>query len=336
MLMTLLIAFLGFVVIASVGFAFIGGGSGSSGGGAALTKRTQTIGLGTNSRGKRGGKSAAKTPEERRKQITEQLKEAEKRERKARLTLRSRMLHAGLTPNVTQFWIISGIIGAIALVVPLVLLSKMDFMLRLLVALGAGFAFSYGAPRWVLGVMATGRLKKFTEEFPNAMDILVRGIKSGLPVHDGLKIIAKESPAPLGPEFLRLVENVGVGMSVEGALEKMSERVPSPELRFFTIVIAIQAKTGGNLAEALNNLSGVLRARKMMREKIKALSSEAIASASIIGVLPPGVGAMIAMTRPEYIGGMFTDPRGQIMLLGGAFWMAMGIFMMRKMINFKF
>lgn len=332
MLMTILIAFLGFVIIASLGFAFTGGGGGS----AALTKRTQTIGLGSNTRTKQRQKAQAKTPEERRRQITEQLKEADKRERKARLTLRARMLHAGVTPDITKFWLYSGILGAVAFVIPLLALGHMPFLLRLLIACGAAFAACYGLPRWVLGMMAARRIKKFTEEFPNAMDIITRGIKSGLPVNDGLKLVAKECSAPLGPEFQRLVENVGVGMSLDGALEKMSEHIPAPELRFFTIVIAIQAKTGGNLSEALGNLSAVLRARKMMREKIKALSSEAIASASIIGVLPPGVGIMISIVRPEYIAPMFTDTRGQLMLLGGATWMFMGIMMMRKMINFKF
>ncbi|CAM3280643.1 type II secretion system F family protein [Asticcacaulis taihuensis] len=332
MLMTILIAFLGFVIIASLGFAFTGGGGGS----AALTKRTQTIGLGSNTRTKQRQKAQAKTPEERRRQITEQLKEADKRERKARLTLRARMLHAGVSPDITKFWLYSGILGAVAFVIPLLALGHMPFLLRLLIACGAAFAACYGLPRWVLGMMAARRIKKFTEEFPNAMDIITRGIKSGLPVNDGLKLVAKECSAPLGPEFQRLVENVGVGMSLDGALEKMSEHIPAPELRFFTIVIAIQAKTGGNLSEALGNLSAVLRARKMMREKIKALSSEAIASASIIGVLPPGVGIMISVVRPEYIAPMFTDTRGQLMLLGGATWMFMGIMMMRKMINFKF
>ncbi len=332
MLMTILIAFLGFVIIASLGFAFTGGGGGS----AALTKRTQTIGLGTNTRVKQRQKAQAKTPEERRKQITEQLKEADKRERKARLTLRTRMLHAGVALDITQFWIYSGVLGAVAFFIPLLLLGQMPFLMRLLVACGAAFIACYGLPRWILGMMAAGRVKKFTEEFPNAMDIITRGIKSGLPVNDGLKLVAKECTAPLGPEFQRLVENVGVGMSLDGALEKMSETMPAPELRFFAIVISIQAKTGGNLSEALGNLSTVLRARKMMREKIKALSSEAIASASIIGVLPPGVGIMISIVRPEYIAPMFTDTRGQLMLLAGATWMFMGIMMMRKMINFKF
>ena len=325
----LLIAVLGFVLLASVGWVFTSGNQASP----QLTKRTQAIGSGATSRAKRQ-KASARTPEDRRKQITEQLKEAEKRERKKRLTLRARMMHAGLTPDTKKFLIYSGILGLIACVVPFFLV-KMDLPLKLLVCIGCGFAFGYGAPRWVLGFMAAGRMKKFTAEFPNAMDIIVRGIKSGLPVNDGLKIIAKESPAPLGPEFHRLVENVGVGMSLDGALERMSESMPSPELRFFAIVIAIQAKTGGNLAEALGNLSAVLRARKMMREKIKALSSEAIASASIIGSLPPGVGVMISVTRPQYLVPMFTDPRGQLMLLGGVVWMAMGIMAMRKMINFK-
>jgi tight adherence protein B len=149
-------------------------------------------------------------------------------------------------------------------------------------------------------------------------------------------MIARESPAPLGPEFQRLVENIGMGMTLDQALEKSYERMPTPELRFFTIVLAIQQKAGGNLAEALGNLSNVLRSRKLMREKIKALSSEAVASAMIIGALPPGVMALITVMTPSYMSVMFTDPRGHMMLGGGAVWMAIGVFVMRRMINFKF
>lgn len=322
----ILIAILSFVVLASLGFVLTSGGNNGQ---EVAIKRAQAISVGAPSRSKRQ-KSASKNPEERRKQIMEQLKESERRERKQRLSLKTRMLHAGLAPNVKQFWIFSAILGVVAMALAFVVSRN------ILIALGAGFAISYGLPRWVLGFLAAGRTKKFTALFPDAMDILVRGIKSGLPVHDGLKIIARELSAPTGPEFQRMVENVGIGMPLDLALEKMCERMPSPELRFFTIVIAIQAKTGGNLAEALNNLSVVLRSRKMMREKIKALSSEAIASASIIGVLPPGVGTMIFITRPEYLMVMFTDPRGQLMFVGGAVWMLFGILSMRKMINFKF
>ena len=164
----------------------------------------------------------------------------------------------------------------------------------------------------------------------------MRGIRSGLPVGDCLKIIARESPPPLAGEFQRLVEHLAMGVTVEQGLEKMYERMPTSELRFFTIVLAIQSKTGGNLAEALANLSTVLRARKLMREKIKALSSEAIASASIIGAMPPGVMTMVMLTTPSYMMMMFTDKRGNVMLLFAVFWMSLGIFVMRRMINFKF
>ncbi|MDC7685167.1 type II secretion system F family protein [Asticcacaulis sp. BYS171W] len=322
-----LIAFLSFVIIASIGFVLTSGNSASD----VAAKRAQAIVVSTPNARRKGGKAqTAKTPEERRKQILLQLKESERRDRKARLSLAARMLHAGLSPDVKKFWIISIAMGVFAALIGF-LVSQNPF-----IALGAAFVFAYGIPRWFLGTLAKGRINKFTALFPDAMDILVRGIKSGLPVNDGLKIIAREMGKPLGPEFQRLNENVAIGMALDGALEKMCERMPTSELRFFTIVIAIQAKTGGNLAEALGNLSNVLRARRMMREKIKALSSEAIASASIIGVLPPGVGTMISLVNPGYIGPMFTDPRGNFMLMGGAIWMLLGILMMRKMINFKF
>ncbi|BEV09793.1 type II secretion system F family protein [Asticcacaulis sp. DW145] len=325
-MMIFLIAFLSFVVLASVGFVLTGGG-----GTEVAAKRAQAIAVGAGTAARRKGQRGAvsKTPEERRKQIMLQLKESEQRERKARLSLTARLQHAGLAPNVKTFWIWSIALGLVASIAVLIF-SRMP-----LAALGAGFAFGYGAPRWWLSFLAKRRTTKFTASFADAIDILVRGIKSGLPVYDGLKVIAKELPAPLGPEFQRLNENISIGMGLDLSLEKMCERMPTPELRFFTIVIAIQQKTGGNLAEALGNLSNVLRSRRMMREKVKALSGEAIASASIIGVLPPGVGLMIYLTNPVYMSTLLTDPRGNIMLLGGAVWMLCGILMMRKMINFK-
>ena len=204
-----------------------------------------------------------------------------------------------------------------------------------LLALGVAFAAGLGLPRWAIGFMAARRMKKFTAEFANAVDVIIRGINSGLQVHDCLKIIGRESPAPLGPLFQRLVENVGMGLTLEQALEKMYESMPTPELRFFTIVVGIQQKTGGNLAEALTNLTVVLRARKMMREKIKALSSEATASAGIIGALPPGVMTIVMVTTPSYMSLMFSDQRGHLMLLGSALWMSAGVFVMKKMISFK-
>ena len=318
---------LGFITIAGLGFVLAGGGDGGS---AKTVKRAQLITGGDRAGGAARAKAAANTPDARRKQILKTLKEQDQQKKKASLTIASRLRAAGLGDNVRMFWIISGVVGLLAGVVLLVL-RQMP-----LIALGATFAAGLGLPRWVVGMLAKARTKKFTEAFSDAIDIIVRGIKSGLPVHDCLKIIGKECPEPLAGEFRVLTENTGMGMSMEQALERMYERMPTNELRFFTIVLTIQAKTGGNLAEALGNLSTVLRARKLMAEKIKALSAEAVASAFIIGSLPPGVIVLISLTAPTYMAPMFSDQRGHFMLMIAAFWMSCGIFVMRKMINFKF
>jgi tight adherence protein B len=258
-----------------------------------------------------------------------QLKDAERRERKARVTIGAKLRQAGLSLSVRAFWIISAVLMVLVTGAFLVLGQKWYW------GVGIGLAAGLGLPRWVVGFLANRRVKRFTGEFPDAVDVIVRGIKSGLPVHDCFKIIGREFTVPLGPEFQRLVENVGMGMTLEQALEKMYERMPTPELRFFTIVLSIQAKTGGNLAEALGNLSQVLRSRKLMREKVKAMSSEATASASIIGSLPVVVMLIVLVTTPKYMMVMFTDDRGHLMLLASAVVMGLGIFVMKRMISFK-
>ncbi len=325
-MLPILAAVLAFITIGGLGWVFVGGDDSS----AKAVKRAETLGAGKAAARTKAQAAVANTPEARRKQILSQLQEAERRERKARLTMAARLRHAGVSMSVRTFYIVSGALGVTALLIALV------FGLNAILALGLALIVGLGLPRWVLGFVARRRMKKFSLEFPNAVDVIVRGIKSGLPVHECFKIIARESPAPLGPEFVRLVEGLGVGMTLEQALDRMFERMPTPELRFFTIVIAIQQKTGGNLAEALSNLSTVLRARRMMGEKIKALSSEALASAGIIGSLPPVVMILVGMTSPAYMGLLFTDLRGQFMLLGAAVWMSIGVFVMKKMISFKF
>ncbi|WP_122466010.1 type II secretion system F family protein [Brevundimonas lutea] len=329
-MLVLLAAVLGFITITAVGFAFVGGGDSS----AQALKRAQTFG-GAPRPGSAAAKRAAQaaqanTPEARRKQIMLQLKEADRKERKARVTLAARIRQAGLSISVATFWISSLVAGVVALGLSLLLGAP------IIVAIGITLVVGFGLPRWVLGFLGKRRKKKFSLEFANAVDVLVRGIKSGLPVHECFKIIAKESPAPLGPEFQKLVDGLGVGLTLADALDKMYERMPTPELKFFAIVIAIQQKTGGNLAEALSNLSTVLRARRMMAEKIKALSSEATASAGIIGSLPPAVMILVTLTTPAYMMLMFTDIRGQFMLLVSGLLMALGIFVMKRMISFKF
>ena len=324
MLLTLLIAVLGFIAIAGVGFA-LAGGSGSAD--AKTMKRAQAIVGGGEARELRKRPAAAQ--DQRRKQILKTLRDQDRQQKKKTLSLSARLQQAGLGISVKTFWVISAVIGVLVFGVVMILRPSP------LIALGLAFASGLGLPRWVVGLIANRRIKKFTSDFPDAMDIIVRGIRSGLPVHDSLRVIAQESSEPLASQFNRLVESLGMGASVEQALEKMHENMPTSEVRFFAIVLAIQQKSGGNLAEALSNLSTVIRARKLMREKAKALSGEAVASAAIIGSLPPVVAGLIGVTAPDYMRPLFTDPRGHLMLMAGAFWMTIGLLSMRKMINFK-
>ncbi|WP_372706363.1 type II secretion system F family protein [Brevundimonas sp.] len=325
-MLPILAAVLAFITIGGLGWAVVGGGDSSD----QALKRARSFGGPKQNIAAARKAAVANTPEARRKQIMQQLQESERAERKARLSLTAKLKQAGLKTSVKTFWIISAVLGVLALLLPML------FGLTPLIGVGAAIVFGLGLPRWVVGFLGKRRMKKFSSYFADAVDVIVRGIKSGLPVHDCFKIIARESPAPLGPEFQTLVEGLGVGLTLQQALDKMYERMPTPELKFFSIVIGIQQKTGGNLAEALANLSTVLRARKMMGEKIKALSSEATASAGIIGSLPPAVMILVSLTTPAYMASLFTDPRGQFMLLVAGSMMALGIFVMKKMIAFKF
>jgi len=325
-LLLILVGVFGFVVVAGVGWAFAGGASSQRN----VIKRAQSIGGSHPRDPRRRAGPAALTQEARRRQILNSLRDQERKQKRARLALGSKLRQAGLSVSVQQFWMAASVLGALVFV--------LAFLVRVnpFVALGLGAACAFGLPLWILGFLVSRRAKQFTASFSDAMDIVVRGIKSGLPVHDCLKIIGRETPEPLAGEFRRLVENIAMGLTLDQALDKLYESMPTSEVRFFSIVMAIQQKTGGNLAEALNNLSTVLRSRKLMREKIKALSSEATASAMIIGALPPGVVILICVTTPSYMAPMFTDHRGWLMLGGSAFWMGLGIFVMSRMINFKF
>ncbi len=325
-LMVILVAILGFITLGGLGYVVAGAGAADP----RVIKRARAIAAPRPLEKTNRARMAAQDAGNRRKLLLQTLKEQERLQRKASVSLYAQLQQAGLNASVTQFWIASGILGA------LVLVGALVFRAPVWAAFPLGLASAFGLPRWVIKFLAGQRTKKFTGNFSDAIDIIVRGIKSGLPVHECLKVIARESPAPLGPEFQRLVENISMGMAVDQGLEKMYERMPTPELRFFTIVLAIQAKTGGNLAEALANLSAVLRARKLMREKIKALSSEATASAFIIGSLPVCVSLLITVTTPSYMAVMYTDNRGKLMLLAGFVIEVFGIWVMRRMINFKF
>ncbi len=320
------IAAVSFFAVAGVGWVLVGGGKPAT-----AKKRMKEISGGAPTRGKRQV-SALDAGAQRRKQVQESLKDIEDKQKKARrksLSLKAQIDQAGLTLSLRTFWIMSAAAGLTVGFGALVM--GRPWYVALALALGAGL----GLPRWVVGFLRGARLKKFAAEFPNAIDVIVRGVKAGLPLNECLKIISKEAPEPVNGEFAELVEGLSVGVSLEEGLRRAYERMPLPEVNFFGIVLSIQQKTGGNLAEALGNLSGVLRSRKMMREKISAYSSEAKASAMIIGALPPGVLGIVYLTAPDYMTLMFTETMGRLMLLGGGLWMGTGIFVMRKMINFK-
>ena len=198
-----------------------------------------------------------------------------------------------------------------------------------------GFVGFLGLPRWVLGYRRKRRQEKFLSELPDALDIIVRGLRSGLPLSDALKVIASETPPPIGPEFNEVVEGQRVGITIDQGLERMFERLPLQEVNFLAIVLGIQSKTGGNLTEALSNLSKVLRDRRKMKSKIRAVSQEAKSSAAIIGALPFVVAGGLYLLNPEYLAPLFNTQVGNILLGISVAMMLGGILVMRKMINFE-
>jgi tight adherence protein B len=259
------------------------------------------------------------------------LKEFEERHnKKAKVSLTTRIGQAGLSWSKNQFMLISAGIG-LALFIGAVFVGA-----GLAAAAGIGFAGAFGLPRWLLGFLKRRREQKFLDAFPDAVDVIVRGVKAGLPLLDCLKMIAVEAPEPIRSEFRVIVDTQAIGMPLGEACGKLYERTPVPEANFFGIVVGIQQKAGGNLSEALGNLSRVLRDRKKMKAKIKAMSQEAKASAAIIGALPICVMLLVYLTSKDYISLLFTDPLGHVMLAGSAIWMSMGVLVMKKMINFDF
>jgi tight adherence protein B len=216
------------------------------------------------------------------------------------------------------------------------LLSLTAFGLGLFTSVGFGVSGGILLPNFYVNGRRASRFKKFSNEFPNAVDVIVRGVKAGLPLVDCLRIISLEAQEPVKSEFRLLLEDQTLGVPMDQAVQKLPERIPLPEASFFSIVIAMQSRTGGSLAEALSNLSKVLRERKKMKAKIKAVSSEAKASAGIIGSLPVIVAALIYLTSPDYISLLFTTSTGHLALAASGIWMCIGIFVMRKMINFNF
>lgn len=321
----LIIAALAFLAIAGGGLVFSGAKSGE----ARAKKRAKEM---FNRRPAR--KSETEAAAAKRKATTQEaLKElsaSEKQSRKRRISVAGLIEQAGLSWSTSTFWIISAVLGVIC--------AGLGWMINHHpIAPAAGLVIGgLGLPRWILKFLIGRRQKKFTNQLADAIDMIVRGVKSGLPLNQCLRMIAAETPDPLRTEFKNLVDGNAMGVPFEQSLARLYDRMPLPEVNFFAIVLVIQQKTGGNLSESLGNLASVLRARKLMRAKVSALSSEAKASAGIIGALPFIVVALVYMIRPDYMMMLVTEKAGNVILIVAAIMMTTGVLVMRKMINFKF
>lgn len=268
----------------------------------------------------------------RQRRIQEKLRELEtatqKRARRRNRT-RAALRQAGLRIN-HRTYMAAVIVGGITVAIITYVFGFSPVVCGL-----SGLVASFGLPRLVLAFMARSRRKRFTAEFPNAIDVLVRGVRSGLPVSECINIVGREVPDPVGSEFRMLMEGQKLGMTLEDIMDRALERMPTAEFRFFAVVLQIQQQTGGNLAETLANLSHVIRERKKMRDKAVALSSEAKASATIIGSMPIIFFGLVYLIAPQYMELMITDEIGHYMIAGGLSWMAIGGTVMKIMIDFK-
>ena len=262
-------------------------------------------------------------------QIKSKLEEAGAGAASRRIELRLLLDRAGLTTDARTFYVWSAVSAVVGTGLYFLLGYPWYLSWAVLVVMGVGL------PRKVLGVMAARRQRAFTQHFADAIDVIVRGIRSGLPVGECLTIIARESPDPVGGEFRLLVEGQRLGMTLKQALDRSCRRMPTADMKFFAIVLNLQQQTGGNLAETLGGLSEVLRQRKKMADKVRAMSSEARMTATIIGSMPFLISLMIYFIDPEYISLLWTDHTGKKILYGGLAWMGIGVFIMKQMISFE-
>jgi tight adherence protein B len=276
----------------------------------------------------RGGNDAI-----RKRSVEETVREAAdaaaKAKKRAKPSLTIRLRQAQLDWSKTKYYIVCFVVAAvISMVVMVTGLGPIP-------ALGFGISAGVLLPHFYVSLKRRRRFKQFVANLPDAVDVIVRGVKVGLPLAECFKIVAREARSPIKEEFQLIVDDQAVGLPLANATERLPDRVPIPEARFFSIVIAIQSRTGGSLAEALGNLSKVLRDRQKMRAKIKALSSEAKASAGIISALPVAVIGILSVVNPTYIGLLFNNSSGHMVLGACVVLMAIGCLVMRKMINFQ-
>lgn len=258
-------------------------------------------------------------------------KQKERARRRSSPSLSERLRQSGLGWSRNTYLLVCAVTAlAVYVLIALVLGASP------VVAAGPSLLAGLLLPRSYVGLSRNRRLVAFGNELPNAVDVIVRGVRSGLPLGDCLRVIAAEGQEPVRSEIRMVVDDQTLGVTVQDAMLRLAERVPLPETAFLATVVVVQSGSGGNLTEALSNLSNVLRERKKMRGKIRAMSAEAKASAGIIAALPVAVGGMLSLTSPDYISLLFTTTLGQVVLAVCAVWMSIGALVMRAMINFDF
>ena len=321
----LLLALLAMIAVGAAGFALVPSAMGSS----RADKRRRAFQGDVEAR--RRDSAADRTREDRRKSVQQVLKaQADEQKRKARLTLAQRIFQAGLSIKPADFIRNGIILGAVTFVVLFVV------QVPLLFAAVFGVASGYLLPRLYLGRARRKYQDRYLEELPNAVEAIVRGVKTGLPLNDSIRLVAREVKEPVRSEFQRILDQQAFGMSTTEAVNVLLERVPLSEVNFFVVVISVQQQSGGNLSEALGNLARVLRNRKKMKQKVKAMSSEAKASAMIIGALPFVVAGLVTLVSPRYLEPLVSTTLGHIWL-GVAFVMlSIGVFIMNRMVQFDY
>ncbi|WP_294003353.1 type II secretion system F family protein [Sphingomonas sp.] len=243
--------------------------------------------------------------------------------------MRRRLEQTGKQISLGRYAMVSS--GILLFIAALLMIKGAPFLLAFFAGLFAGIAI----PHFVIGYLIKRRLNKFNSNFPDALELMVRGLRSGLPITETLGIVATEIGGPVGIEFRAVSDKMKIGRTMEAALQDTADRLGTAEFQFFVITLAIQRETGGNLAETLSNLADVLRKRGQMKLKIRAMSSESKASAYIVGSLPFIVFTLVWFVNPHYMSGFFVDPRLIIAGLGGLCWMSIGVFVMAKMVNFE-
>lgn len=321
----IILGLLAVVTVGAAGFALVP----SMLGGSRANKRIKA--LRGDVQANRREASASRTREQRRKEIQATLKQQTAAlESKKRASLQDRLFQSGMKIKPAAFIRNQVILG--------VALFAVCFLLQvpLLFALVFGVASGYLLPKMYLGFKRKRFQSAFLDELPNAVEAIVRGVKSGLPLNDSMRVIAKEVKEPVRSEFQRVLDQQAVGKSMSEAIQILFERVPLPEVNFFVVVITVQQQAGGSLSEALGNLARVLRNRKKMKQKVKAMSSEAKASAGIVGSLPFIVAILVTLTTPSYLAPLIETPIGMLWLGIATVLMGTGIFVMNRMVQFDF